>query len=85
MDSEQLSKLASMMLYHFIKVICEEPNYIKMKRMVDSPVVQECVRLADSSHENPLIIELVKKRQSSALHSFLRLSKIKNKLFELAK
>lgn len=72
----QMRKMATMMLFHFVWAICHASSYEKMKEYVENETVQECVRWADCSKENSIIIDYILKKQVKSLYLKLLLSKL---------
>jgi len=78
-QSELLQDLASTYLYHFLKAL-DGANYKDFRRIVSSETVQQCIRLADTSWENPKIIHYIKQKAVLRLWLTYQLHHLKGSL-----
>lgn len=63
---EEQKELATVMLYHFLHAL-DHCKYSKFKQIVLSDCLQTCVRLGDTSKENPAIIAKIRKKAVRSL------------------
>jgi glycosyltransferase involved in cell wall biosynthesis len=78
-DPEGQRELASVMLFHFLQAL-HNSSFKKFKQIVNSTCMQECVRMADTSRENPAIISLIKKKAVLRLWIRYKIHHMKGKL-----
>lgn len=77
--SEQKKELATSMLYRFLTAL-NQADYGQVKRIVASEAVQEAVRIADGSAENPAVLRLIEKKAALRLWLRLRIYHLKGRL-----
>ena len=76
---DQKKLLASSLLYHFLTAL-NQADYSQVKRILASEAVQETVRLADASRENPAILRLIERKAALRLWLRLRIHHLKGRL-----
>ena len=67
------------MLYRFLTAL-NQADYSQVKRILASEAVQEAVRLADASSENPAILRLIERKAALRLWLRLRIHHLKGRL-----
>ncbi len=75
----QKKLLADSMLYRFLTAL-NQADYSQVKRILASDAVQEAVRLADASSENPAILRLIERKAALRLWLRLRIHHLKGRL-----
>lgn len=75
-NSSDIEDLATFYLYFFINAICTAEKYSQIRKYVYNDAVQECVRLADCTKENPEIIKFIKKKAILPLYIKIKLSNL---------
>jgi len=78
-NSQDLGHLATAMLYRFLTAL-NQADYSQVKRILASDAVQEAVRLADASSENPAILLLIERKAALRLWLRLRIHHLKGRL-----
>ncbi len=78
-DPEGQKELASVMLYHFLQAL-HNSGFKKFKQIIHSACLQEFVRMADTSKENPAIISLIRKKAVLRLWIRYKIHHMKGKL-----
>lgn len=78
-NPEEMQHLATAILYRFLTAL-NQADYPQVKRIVASEAVQEAVRLADTSAENPSILHLIRKQAALLLWLRLRIHHLKGRL-----
>ena len=76
---DQKKLLADSMLYRFLTAL-NQADYGQVKRIVHSEAVQEAVRIADGSAENPAVLRLIEKKAALRLWLRLRIHHLKGRL-----
>lgn len=77
--NERISRLATMMLPHFITALSQE-KYNRVRNIVLDPTVQDCLRYAETSKENQHIIRFMKNKQCLMLWLFYILYSLKGRI-----
>ena len=77
--ADQKQYLADSMLYRFLTAL-NQADLAQVRRIVNSDAVQETVRLADGSRENPAILRLIEKKAALLLWLRLRIHHLKGRL-----
>lgn len=79
----QLKELSAVMLYHFLvalqMTLDNSEGYKAFKSIVESDEMQEIIGIADTSKENPKIIELIKNKKTLTLYLRYRLQNLKRR------
>lgn len=75
---DQKKELATSMLYRFLTAL-NQADYAQVKRILASEAVQEAVRLADTSAENPAILCLIENKAALLLWLRLRIHHLKGR------
>ncbi len=82
-DKEKLSDLSTRMLYHFLlslqMAIDNKEGYKKFKEIVTCREMEEMIPLADTSKENPKIINLIKNKKTVLLYGLYKLQNLKRR------
>lgn len=76
---EQKKLLADSLLYRFLTAL-DQADLAQVRRIVNSEAVQEAVRLADGTNENPAILRLIEKKAALWLWLRLRIYHLKGRL-----
>lgn len=76
---DQKKLLADSMLYRFLTAL-NQADYGQVKRILYSEAVQEAVRIADGSAENPAVLRLIEKKAALRLWLRLRIHHLKGRL-----
>lgn len=79
--NERISRLATMMLPHFIIALWQE-KYNRICNIVLNPTVQDCLRYAETSKENQYIIRFMKNKQCLMLWLFYELYSLKGRILK---
>lgn len=74
---DQKKLLADSMLYRYLTAL-NHADYPQVRRILASEAVQETIRLADGSMENPAILRLIEKKAALLLWLRLRIYHLKN-------
>lgn len=69
--------LSSQTLYHFLGALREADSFQSIRRIVLSDEMDSCIHLADTSKENQIEIQLLKKKSTWQLYFFYKLLKLK--------
>lgn len=80
--NEMLGDLSTKTLYHFLCAAREAQSIYELKRIVVSPEMRNCLKLADTSRENQYEISLLRKQKVCLLRAFYKAIKIKEKIRE---
>lgn len=75
----QKKQLATAMLYRFLTLL-DRADHRQVKQILASEAVQEAVRLADGSRENPAVLRLIKNKAALLLWLRLRIYHLKGRL-----
>ena len=75
----QKKQLATAMLYRFLTVL-DRADHRQVKQILASEAVQEAVRLADGSSENPAVLRLIENKAALLLWLRLRIYHLKGRL-----
>lgn len=79
----QLTDLATVMLYHFLlslsMCIQNKEGYGKFKKIIMCSEMQEIINTADTSNENPKIINMIKNKQALKLYAVYLLQNLKRR------
>jgi glycosyltransferase involved in cell wall biosynthesis len=73
--NNQMKRMATMMLYHFIYAICNERDFNRFRMYIKNPSFQECIHLADCSNESSKVIYLLRKKYTILLWLLLRIAR----------
>lgn len=69
--------LSTKTLYHFLTAIKEERDFRKVKSIVYSPEMGDCLKTADTSQENQHVISMLRKKHALSLFCFNKAVRIK--------
>lgn len=73
--NNQMKRMATMMLYHFIYAVCNERDFSRFRMYIKNPSFQECIHLADCSNESSKVIYLLRRKHTILLWLLLRIAR----------